>query len=256
MNLSFYVGWALLSVRPAPLAVVLKRLLGIRRREITTPEGTFWVDPASNAGHRVWRYGSYDREAAALLRRLLKPGGTYLDIGANEGCLCVPAARLVGDTGRVIAIEPQTRLQEVLQRNFALNGCRVEILSVAVSDHAGMSEIHLTPDVNNSASGLAAYTRYKLATQPVRLVTLSGLFDQLALPPSVVVKMDIESFEYEAILGSPELFRSRKISALLLELHSAYITRRGLDPDAVTRFLASCGYVQMPGSNGYVWTIP
>lgn len=256
MNLPFSLGRILLRVRPAPLAVILKHLLGLRRRELTTPEGTFWVDPASNIGQRIWTGGNYDPESSALLGRLLKPGDTYLDIGANEGCLCVPAARIVGPAGRVIAVEPQTRLQEVLRRNFALNQCRVEILCIAVSDHAGSAELHLTPEVNNSASGLAPHTRYGLPTQSVALATLSQIFERLSLPGSVIMKMDIEGFEHEAILGSPELFRTGRIPAILLELHPPYIARRGLDPDAVPRFLSSCGYAHLPGSHGHVWASP
>lgn len=250
---SFAVGQFLMRVRPAPLAAFIKRLLCIRRCELTTPEGTFWVDPVSDIGQRIWRVGSYEPESSALLGRLLKPGDTFLDIGANEGCLCVAAARLVGPTGRVIAVEPQSRLQEVLERNFALNRCRAEILRFAVSDHAGSAELHLSPEVNNSASGLAAHTRYRLPTQTVPLVTLSQLFEHLSLPDSVIVKMDIEGFEHEAILGSSELFRTGRIPAILLELHPPYIAQRGLDPEAVPRFLASCGYEHLPGSRGHVW---
>ena len=250
----FTLGRWIMHVRPAPLASFIKRLLCIRRHELTTPEGTFWVDPVSDLGQRIATEGSYDPESASLLGRLLKPGDTYLDIGANEGCLCVPAAKLVGPSGRVIAIEPQARLQEVLKRNFALNGCKVEILSVAVTDHAGTEQLHLTQDTNNGATGLATHTRYELPGQTVPVTTLSELFTRLALPDSVIVKMDIEGFEHEAILGSPELFKSKRIRAILLELHGPYISNRGLDPEAVPRFLSACGYSHLSGSHGHVWT--
>lgn len=256
MKPSFLIGSLLLRLRPAPLAVFFKSLLRIRRRELVTDDGVFWVDPASNAGQRMWRSGAYDAESSALLKRILKPGDTFLDVGANEGCLAVPAARLVGPAGRVVAVEPQIRLHPILRRNRELNAVQFEILAAAISDRSGMGEIHLTPDVNNSASGLTAQTRYKLPTQSVDLLTLDELFARLALPSRVVMKMDIEGFEYEAILGSPELFRSGRIPHILLELHSSYIERRGLDPAALPRFLTKCGYQHLPNSHGHVWSLP
>jgi FkbM family methyltransferase len=256
MNFAFTLGSLLLRVRPAPLAAAAKRGLRIRRQTVTTPAGVFWLDPASDAGQRVWRNGAYDPAAAALFARLLRPGDTYVDIGANEGFLCVAAGRLVGPGGRVIAVEPQERLQPVLRRNLELNGVAASVWPMAVSDHAGSAELHLTPDVNNSASGLAAPTRYALARQTVPLLTLAQLLDRIPGSGRPVVKMDIEGFEHEAILGSPAVFRERRISHLVLELHPPLIARRGLDPEAVPAFLRSCGYDLLPDAHGLVWAAP
>ncbi len=253
MNVAFTFGRWLMRVRPAPLAVALKRALFLHRRVVTTSGGSFWLDPASDAGQRVALTGAYEPATVALLRQLLQPGDVYLDIGANEGFLCVAAAHLVGPTGRVIAVEPQARLQDVLRRNFTLNGSRVEMLPVAVSDQCATAQLHLAPDVNNSSTGLAAATRYPVATQTVPTVTLSQLLDQLGLTKQFVLKMDIESWEHEAILGSPKVFRDGRVRALILELHPALLTRRGLDPEAVPRFLRECGYDHLPGSHGCAW---
>ncbi len=248
------LGRALLAVRPAPLAVVLKRLLCVRRRVVTTSAGKFWIDPASDAGQRVATQGHYDTETESLLARFLRAGDTFVDVGANEGFICVPAARLTGPTGRVVAVEPQTRLQPVLERNFALNAVHVETHAIAISDHAGIAELQLAPDMNNSSTGLSAATRYPLRKQPTEMLTLSTLLTRLGIAGPFVLKMDIESWEHEAILGSPELFRERRVQALFLELHPALLQRRGLDPDAIPRFLSACGYSHAPDTHGLVWT--
>jgi FkbM family methyltransferase len=250
------LGRALLTVRPAPLAVAIKRLLFLHRRVITTPAGKFWIDPASDAGQRVAAHGHYDAETESLLSRFLRPGDTFVDVGANEGFICVPAARLTGPTGRVVAVEPQTRLQPVLQRNFELNAVRVETHAIAISDHAGTAVLQLAPDMNNSASGFAAATRYPLKKQPIAILTLSAFLARLGIDGPFVLKMDIESWEHEAILGSPELFREHRVRALFLELHPELLQRRGLDPDAIPNFLNACGYSHAPQTHGLVWTPP
>jgi FkbM family methyltransferase len=253
LPLSFAVGRLLMRIRPAPVASLLKRMLRIRRCVITTREGRFWVDPASYAGLELAGTGVYDPATLALLYRLLRPGDTFVDIGANEGFFTVVASRIVGASGRVLAVEPQKRLEAVLSRNLALNGCaNVTVVQAAISDHSGTSMLHLTPDMNNAASGLAAPTRYRLATQPTPLLTLSEL---LARAPGTapLVKMDIESFEHEAIHGGESLFRAGAVRALILELHYGMLLKRGLDTEAVPRLLRSCGYEQVPECGGLVW---
>lgn len=253
MSLAFSLGNLLMHIRPAPLAVLFKRLLFVRRQVVPTIDGTFWVDPASDAGQRVYDSGRYEPETVAVLQQVLRPGDTYVDIGANEGYFCVTAARKVGPAGRVVAIEPQARLAAVLRRNFDLNGIRVEHVAAAISAQSGTATLHLTPDVNTGASGLASSTRYRLATQTVSTLTLAELFAQLKLAGPLVMKMDIESWEHDAILGSPEIFQRGLVRVLVLELHPSVLRQRGLDPEAVPQFLRSCGYEHLAGSGGLAW---
>jgi hypothetical protein len=109
--------------------------------------------------------------------------------------------------------------------------------------------------MNNAASGLAAPTRYRLATQPTVLMTLADL---LAGAPGAapVVKMDIEGFEHEAIHGGEALFRAGYLRALILELHYDMLRKRGLDVEAVPRLLRACGYEQPDEFKGLVWARP
>ena len=237
------VGAALMRVRPAPVAVALKNLLGIRRIEIPSQEGTFWLDPASEFGQRLLTIGSCEPELVATMHRLLRPGNTFADIGANEGYFSVVAARLVGPTGRVLAIEPQNRLQEVLHRNFALNAAHnVTLVRSAVSDAAGVAELNLAPSMNTGATSLMRRTRYALERETVPLRTLTDIFSAAGLERIDLLKMDIEGWEYEAILGSPALFASGAIRAISLELHPDHLRDRGLDAQRIVDFLQGCGY--------------
>lgn len=67
-------------------------------------------------------YGQYSEAEVRVLRTFLRPANTALDIGANIGDLTLPMARIVGETGRVYAIESHTSTYHVLCANLALNG--------------------------------------------------------------------------------------------------------------------------------------
>lgn len=243
MNCPRWIAALMLRIRPAILGQCLKRLLCIRRQVVTVPAGRFWVDLASNFGFRVTSAEGYEPETRQALAACLAPGMVFVDLGANEGFFSVVASRLVGPTGRVFAIEPQSRLGPVVLRNFELNAAgNASLTAVAVSDAAGVAEFNLAPDTNSGSSGLARATRYANPTQSVRTVTLAGFLAEQSLSSVDVMKIDIEGFEYEAVLGSADLFQARRVRCLLIEIHETMLAARGRRPADIVDFLLSCGY--------------
>jgi FkbM family methyltransferase len=232
-----------MRIRPALLADFIKRVVKIDRMVVATSVGSFLVDPISYLGDSLIRKGMYEREMVETLKRFLSPGSVFVDVGANEGFFTVLGGSLVSASGRVVAVEPQTRLREVLEHNLKLNAVsNVALYQVAVSNTEGTADLHLTPNINTGASALVRPTRYRVATQPVRTITLTQLLADAKVEQVDLMKMDIEGFEYEAILGSRELFRAGRIAALALELHPDAMRGRGIDPNEIVDFLQSCGY--------------
>jgi FkbM family methyltransferase len=238
-----FFGPVLRRIRPAWLASSLKRVMGIRRVVVRTKAGAFCVDPVSHFGHGLIRDGDYEPRMGEILRHFLPPGGTFMDVGANEGFFSVLAASLVGPSGRVIAVEPQRRLHPWLEENFRLNDLHnVRLVRAAVSDAEGMADLYLSPDVNTGSTGLTRSTRYRVGTEAVRTATLAQLVAEAGVGRIDLMKMDIEGFEYEAILGSEGLFRGGEVRALAVELHPADMLGRGRDPRRIADMLRACGY--------------
>ena len=78
------------------------------------------------------------------LRSYVKPGEVVIDIGANVGYYTLIAARLVGETGRVYAFEPDPTNFAILDKNVRLNGFRNVVLEQkAVSNEPGSIELFL-----------------------------------------------------------------------------------------------------------------
>ena len=245
----------LLRIRPALLGQWIKRLLRWGRLEVQVADGRFWVDMASNFGFRVTSDEGYEPETKALLSSFLRPGMVFVDLGANEGFFSVVASRLVGTTGKVLAIEPQTRLGPVIRRNLELNNAtNVTLAQVAVSAEAGVAEFNLAPDTNSGSSGLTRATRYANPTQAVRTLTLDACLQEHNLSKVDVMKIDIEGYEYEAVLGAKELFRSQMVRRVLIEIHEKLLSARGRSPQDITDFLLSCGYERQERQGFEVFT--
>ena len=77
----------LLRIRPAFLAAYLKRLAKIERIVVETSTGASWVDPISDFGRLVME-GAYEPNMIETLKRFLRPGSVFVDVGANEGYFC------------------------------------------------------------------------------------------------------------------------------------------------------------------------
>jgi FkbM family methyltransferase len=244
----------LLRIRPAFVAAALKRMLKVERVVVDTKHGRFLVDPVSNLGASLASSGEYEPEMRRTLEKFLGPGRVFVDIGANEGYFSVIGRKLVGDAGKIVAVEPQSRLLPILQENFRLNAVTgVQLVHGAVSDTPGKASLHLSPDTNTGSSSLDQSTSYTLPTEQTEVMTLSELFSRQGVAGADLVKMDIEGFEYEAVLGSRELFTAGRIRAFALELHPPRIERRGLKVADITNFLTEAGYALEPGLGNTVW---
>jgi len=82
--------------------------------------------------------GPYEEFATELMRKILKPGDTFLDIGAGIGYHTIISSKIIGENGNVISFEPDPDYFKLLQKNIKQNKC-FNVLSYqkAVSDRAG-----------------------------------------------------------------------------------------------------------------------
>jgi len=182
--------------------------------------GRWWL-PASRG--KVLRIlgGTYEREQTALFERLLRPGGTVLDVGANVGYYTLLASVLVGDAGRVHAFEPEPRNAGFLRRHVRMNRrANVTVQQAAVSDREGTARFDFG---SGSGTGHLADS----GTIEVRTLRLDDYCGEHAPAPSAI-KIDVEGAEMSVLHGAREtLERHRPV--LFLSTHGAEVHRASLD---------------------------
>jgi FkbM family methyltransferase len=178
-----------------------------------------------------------------VLRRLLAPGDWVLDVGANVGHYAVACSRIVGPSGRVVALEPVPETFALLSHNcLALEARNVTLLNLAASDRSSVRGM----SVPRFASGIPRPTEAHLTdtseSDDVHVVTLA--LDDLSWPTRIaLVKIDTEGHELSVLRGLAQLI-SRDRPHLIVEKSS----------DAVVAFLADFGYRLSPlsGPSNYV----
>jgi FkbM family methyltransferase len=170
-----------------------------------------------------------------------RPGMTVLDIGASWGAFALPAARRVGETGRVWAIEVSTWNCQVLARSARASGlANLEILPIAVSDRLGSELMRRQTVTNNNCitSGLAA-DQIK-GHDVIPIVPLDLLAP--ALGPVHVVKMDIEGMEHRTVRGGLNFFRAQRPIVFLEYSPQFQRDRSGADGRDLLNLFLDLGY--------------
>jgi FkbM family methyltransferase len=139
-----------------------------------------------------------EKSGLELATGALAPGDTFVDVGANFGLFSAIAARKVGPTGRVIAIEPLPELVERLRFNLSLNELtNCTIVSAAVGDRAGEARLFLNKRSYSEASMRMTAGRTETT---VPIMTLQGIVEQAGATRIDALKIDIEGYEDKAIV--------------------------------------------------------
>lgn len=242
-------------LRPAALASFALGMLAQRR--IVEAEGMrVLIDPTTHLGDEILGTGTYEPETVRLFRENLRPGDTMLDIGANEGFFAALAGSLVGAAGTVLAVEPQSRLHEVLEINLALNtkGRTAIVKRVVGETDSARHRIWLFPISNTGASSLVSRYRFGAKSEEVREITPATILRDAGLDRVDFVKIDVEGFEPEVVRALAPLMQAGKVGTLLLDYHAGILATRGIDPAETHALVSGCGMQAAEGDvgRGYV----
>lgn len=208
-----------------------EKCAGVRESLVTLRgEPLFLANPHTTLGWYVFFFGTYEGELRAALRSLLRPGFIAVDVGANVGWHTLLMAQLVGDSGRVLAFEPNQSVRERLQYNISINRfSQIEVLGYALSDRAGVVQFH-GPPVDDPTCGDGFVLPSDDTASPFRVqveaVEFDSLVEQLSLKRLDLIKMDIEGFEWSALQGCEKSI-SHFRPHVVFEYNSAYVPRSG-----------------------------
>jgi len=235
------------QIRPAEIASGLGILLGLgQRRPYATRHGLFAISPISDLGETILESGEYEPAMVAVLHTYLDRGGIFIDLGANEGYFSVIGSALVGAGGRVIAIEPQSRLQPVISTNLKLNHCaNTEMQQVLLSGADGESDLILTPQVNPGASSIyPGHLRLRglMPRERVESLTLASFLKRTCVAKCDLMKVDIEGAEWELLMNAGDVLKSGVIRHIALEIHNSILAARGVSGGDLHKFILGCGY--------------
>jgi FkbM family methyltransferase len=194
-----------------------------------TPLQTSWgvriiADPTRTIGRSIITTGIYDLAVSEALTRLISPGDTVVDAGANVGYMTVLAGVAAGAAGRVLSFEPHPGLFGILQQNATairkqLNIARIELHQTALGDQPGTAELQLPPDFDSN-DGVARIGRAEPPGWNSVTVQLETLDSVLGTDSVSVLKLDVEGAELQVLRGLSVALTARRVRHIVFEDHA------------------------------------
>lgn len=179
------------------------------------------------------------------LMQEVKEGDTIVDVGAYIGVLTIMMAKKIGNTGKVIAFEPNPQSLVLLKKNIKLNEVsgQVEVCGIAISDankplmltnEGAVSYITSSTTINNDDFFA------------IKSKSLDEIFHNRKID---IVKIDVEGYEANVLSGAKNLLKRKEDCPrfIFIECHPYMWKEFGMSGKTIETQLYESGYiVEMP----------
>jgi FkbM family methyltransferase len=190
----------------------------------------------------VWHY---EPKVAGVLRRRLKKGDSFIDIGAHDGMWSLFACHLVGEHGKVVSCEPSPAFKilqktaknhpEILPMNIGLGSTNGEAVFHAQGEGMNGSFIQSVTELTRAATPKVPITPTK-----IKIRTLDSLLEELKNQPTLI-KIDVEGFELEVLKGAQSSLKSNLVT-WIIEVHPPQLKQSHGTEEEIQAMLKDFGY--------------
>ena len=164
------------------------------------------------------RFGYYEPTVRMLLKQILRPGDTMLDIGGNIGYLTCVAASLIGEKGKVFTFEPNPEAVSLMNQNILLNNLHnVKIMAAAVGEKKEEADLFVCDESAFSTMIKDETIMRQRRTIKVPVMSIDQFLKEEGISSFSIklVKIDIEGFEYFALKGMSHLLQTGTASFII-----------------------------------------
>jgi FkbM family methyltransferase len=186
--------------------------------------------------------GIWEPRTTRYLCDTLASGQVFMDIGANAGYFSLLAARCVGETGRVIAVEPNPAMAMQVRKNTERSRLtNVAIAEVACSDSVEIRDLYIGNAYNTGNSSLSANNLAWTRSVRVPCTTADLLVQRQELQRLDLVKIDVEGAELHVLRGMTTILKMLR-PRIIIELVPLLLHGFSTTETAITEYLDGFNY--------------
>jgi FkbM family methyltransferase len=189
--------------------------------------------------------GRFEWQELQLLKKILQPGDTFVDIGSNIGLYSMIAAKRVGKNGSVYAVEPVSKTFKRLERNILLNKyLNVKAYQLAISSSNGTLPMSVSQDGYDAWNSLTKPARgEKYLTEEVKTIRFDDFVQQNSLSGRIkMVKVDVEGWEDELFKGAFKTLSTADAPILQVEFNEPALNAAGSSSRKLADRIIGFGY--------------
>ena len=190
--------------------------------------------------------GIWEPKTTRYLCDSLSSGAVFLDIGANAGYFSLLASRCVGESGKVLAVEPNPAMAKQLRQNTERNGLtNIAIAETACSDSIEVRDLYVGNAYNTGNSSLSRDNLAWTKSVKVTCTTVDLLVETHHLQRVDLVKIDVEGAELQVLRGMSTTLR-RLRPKIITELSPSLLKGFSVALDTVEEYFRALGYSVSP----------
>jgi len=161
--------------------------------------------------------GVYEPQTMDFILSRLKPGSTFVDVGANIGTFAIPAAKKAGPQGKVLAIEASPGIFPYLEANIRENNLEnIRTRQAAVySQSMGDIPFYEAPPDHFGMGSLGP--QFNARPVPVTAMTLDQILTEEGIDRVDLLKVDVEGFESAVFQGAKQLLTGQNPPLIVFE---------------------------------------
>lgn len=192
-------------------------------------------------------FDSYEFEIVQLLKKYLKPGGVFIDIGANTGYFSGLALGLVTRTGEVHSFEPVPRYYNYICETAELNpDYNLYANNCALGDASGQTEFFVNR-INVGGSSLLAdcISEEEMGeTISVEIKRLDDYLREKHTTPVSLIKIDTQGWELPVLEGMTGFLKAHpdNLPPIIVEVTPSAFDMLGRDVKDMESLMAGLGY--------------
>ena len=182
----------------------------------------------------------------SALEKLVKPGSTIFDVGANVGIISVFLSQKTGNAGTVHSFEPVTETYGMLTETIALNRCK-NILphQLGLSDTQGVAEIYTFDQEFHTLNSLGQVNiggNIPTKKEEIQLDTIDNFCIKNNIHKIELLKIDVEGFEDSVIKGARNTLKNNTVRYIQFEISEMPLVSINKNSKDIFNLLHGYGY--------------
>ncbi len=161
--------------------------------------------------------GFWESWVTLAFTKIIQPGFTCIDLGANYGYYSILMSELSGDQGKTIAIEANPEIASYLSATCMLNGSRFNVVQKAVSNFNGEVTLTITEKLYGGSTIINREPTPDTYQIKVPAVTLDHLAEQYKLSKIDFIKIDVEGVEPLILEGMNKILEKNPQLQMIVE---------------------------------------
>lgn len=195
---------------------------------------------------------TFEKREIDFFQRVIKPGMTIVDAGANIGLYSLIAAQIVGSTGKIFSFEPSietfqrllsnikvNKFNNIKPLNFGLGDKTNERLILRQDEGYEDAERYLVPNNEQPEDKLANVNKLK-KSEEIIIETLDDCLKKNQIQKVDFLKIDTEGYEYYVLKGAQNILLNNPEIIILMECTDLGTSRAKTSQKEVFTILKNC----------------